>query len=95
MVGRLKNADQTRETHIRFRNIDDFESYLNAFDQTMNLKTLFSTVIFIKSIPLNLMLLIEANMELVVILNLNLLNIDVIFVLHQQKDIVLLNELIS
>ena len=25
MVGGLKIADQTRETHIRFRNVDDFE----------------------------------------------------------------------
>ena len=33
MVARLKIADQTRETHIRFRNIDDFESYLNAINQ--------------------------------------------------------------
>ena len=33
MIGRLKNADQTRETHIRFRNIDDYEAYINAIDQ--------------------------------------------------------------
>ena len=32
MVGRLKIADQTRERHIRLRNIDDFESYINAID---------------------------------------------------------------
>ena len=32
MVGRLKIADQTRETQIRFRNIDDFEDYINAID---------------------------------------------------------------
>ena len=30
MVGRLKIADQTREIHIRFRSIDDFESFNNA-----------------------------------------------------------------
>ena len=33
MVGRLKNSDQTRETHIRVRKIDDFESFITAFDQ--------------------------------------------------------------
>ena len=33
MVGRLEIADQTRETHLRFRNIDDFESYINAIDK--------------------------------------------------------------
>ena len=33
MIGRLKIAHQTRETHIRFRNIDDYEAYYNAIDQ--------------------------------------------------------------
>ena len=33
MVGRLKIADQSRETHTRLRNIDHFESYINALDQ--------------------------------------------------------------
>ena len=33
MVGRLKIADQTHETHIRIRNKDEFESYFNAIDQ--------------------------------------------------------------
>ena len=33
MVGRLKIADQTRESHERFRTIDDFESHINAIDQ--------------------------------------------------------------
>ena len=33
MVGRLKIANQTRETHISFRKIDDFEAYINAIDQ--------------------------------------------------------------
>ena len=33
MVGRSKIADQTRELHIGFRNIEDFESHINAIDQ--------------------------------------------------------------
>ena len=33
MVGRLKNGDQIRQTDIRFRNIDDYEDYINAIDQ--------------------------------------------------------------
>ena len=33
MVGRLKIADENRETHSRFRTIDDLESYINYFDQ--------------------------------------------------------------
>ena len=30
MVVKLPLGDQIRETHIRFRNMDDFESYINA-----------------------------------------------------------------
>ena len=33
MVGNLKVSDQIRQTHIRFRNIDDFEAYINAIDE--------------------------------------------------------------
>ena len=33
MVGNLKVGDQIRQTHIRFRNIADFESYINSIDE--------------------------------------------------------------
>ena len=33
MVGNLKVDDQNRQTNIRFRNMDDFESYINAIDE--------------------------------------------------------------
>ena len=33
MVGNLKIGDQIRQTHIRFRNISDFESYINSIDE--------------------------------------------------------------
>ena len=33
MVGSLKVGDQIRQTHISFRNMDDFESYINAIDE--------------------------------------------------------------
>ena len=33
MVGMLKVGDQIRQTHIRYRNMDDFETYNNAIDQ--------------------------------------------------------------
>ena len=33
MVGNLKLGNQIRQTHIRFRNMDDFEAYINAIDQ--------------------------------------------------------------
>ena len=57
IVGTLKVGDQIRQTHIRFRNITDFEAYINAFDEgdeEMMQKILFSKVIFIKSILFNL-----------------------------------------
>ena len=33
MVGNLKVGDQIRQTHIRFGNISDFESYVNSIDE--------------------------------------------------------------
>ena len=33
MVGNLKVGDQIRQTHVRFRNMDDFEAYINSVDQ--------------------------------------------------------------
>ena len=33
MVGRLNVGDQIGETHFRFRNITDYESYFNAIDE--------------------------------------------------------------
>ena len=33
MVGSVKVGDQIRTTFIRFRNLDDFEAYINAIDQ--------------------------------------------------------------
>ena len=33
MVGNLKVGDQNRQTNIRFRNMDDFESYINSIDE--------------------------------------------------------------
>ena len=34
MVAKLSLADQIRETYIRFRNMDGFESYINAIDES-------------------------------------------------------------
>ena len=33
MVGNLKVGDQIRQTHIKFRNMDDFEAYINTIDE--------------------------------------------------------------
>ena len=34
MVGNFKVGDQLRQTNIRFRNIDDYEPYINAIDES-------------------------------------------------------------
>ena len=48
MVGNLKFGDQLRQTHIRFRNIPDFEAYINAIDQDYDSEdVLFSMVMII------------------------------------------------
>ena len=33
IVGRFKIGDQIRTTHIRFKNITDFEPYINSIDE--------------------------------------------------------------
>ena len=33
MLGNLKVGDQIRQTHVRFRNKDDFEAYINSLDE--------------------------------------------------------------
>ena len=33
MDGKLKVGDQIRQTHVRFRNMNDFEAYINSIDQ--------------------------------------------------------------
>ena len=33
MIGSLKIADQIRQTNIRFKNIDDYECYINSIDR--------------------------------------------------------------
>ena len=51
MVGDLKVGDRILETHNRFRNIADYESYINTLTQLIKImikKILFSMVIFIK-----------------------------------------------
>ena len=33
MVGNLKVGDQIRQTHVRFRFMDDYEAYINSIDE--------------------------------------------------------------
>ena len=33
MIGNLKLSDQIRQTHIIFRNITDYEAYINSIDE--------------------------------------------------------------
>ena len=87
MVGNLKVGDQIRQTHIRFRNIDDFEAYINAIDEGYDAEVaIFNGYIY---------KLMDLNMVMDVILNMKLLNIEVIIVLYQQKAIVSFSVLIS
>ena len=47
MVGNLKVSDQIRQTHIRFRNMDDFEAYINAIDECYDAEdTIFNCYIY-------------------------------------------------
>ena len=49
MVGNLKVGDQIRQTHIRFRNMDDFESYINSIDEGYDADDcIFNGYIYIK-----------------------------------------------
>ena len=45
MIAKLSVGDQIRTTHIGFRNVND---YVNAIDEDMMQKVVFSMVMFIK-----------------------------------------------
>ena len=42
MVGNLKIGDQIRQTNIRFRNMDDFEFYINSIHERYDAEDAFS-----------------------------------------------------
>ena len=48
LIGNLKVGEQVRQTHTRFRNMDDFEAILTLLIKIMILVMLFLMVIFIK-----------------------------------------------
>ena len=94
MVGCLKVGDQTRQTHIRFRKMDDFEAYNNAIDEGYDAEdAIFNGYKYKLNTP-QFKKKTEVNMEMDVISNMKLLKIKVISVLYQQKSIVSLNVLI-
>ena len=52
MVGNLKVGDQIRQTHIRFRNMDDFESFIKSIDEGYDADDcIFNGYIYKLSIP--------------------------------------------
>ena len=52
MVGNLKVDDQIRETRIRFRNINDYEAYINTIDQDYDSEdTIFNGYIYKLNTP--------------------------------------------
>ena len=47
MVGNLKVGDQIRQTHIRFRNIKDYEDNINDIDEGYDAKdAIFNSYIY-------------------------------------------------
>ena len=95
MVGRLKVGYQIRQTHTRFKNIDDFESYINSIDEGYDAgDAIFNGYIY----KLNTSQFNKVNRSQYgngCDLKMKLLNIGVISFVYQQKDIVLLNVIIS
>ena len=91
MIGNLKVGDQIRQTHIRFRNISDYEAYINSIDQDYDSEdAIFNGYIYKNETKqFN-----KVNMGMVVILIKYSLNIVEIIALYLQKDIVLLKVLI-
>ena len=55
MVGNLKVGDQIRQTNKRFRNMDDFEAYFNAIDESYDAEdAIFNAYIYrIKTLQFN------------------------------------------
>ena len=52
MVGNLKVGDQIRENHTRFRNINDYEAYINTIDQDYDSEgTIFDGYIYKLNTP--------------------------------------------
>ena len=54
MVGKLLLGDQIRSIYFRFRNMDDFECYINAIDEGYEAEDSIFLDIFIKPTLLNL-----------------------------------------
>ena len=68
MVGTLIVGDELRQTHIRFRNMIDFETYINSIDEGYGANDSIFNGLIIKSSLLNLIKSIDLNMEMVVVL---------------------------
>ena len=95
MVGNLKVGDQIRQTHIRFRNMDDFESYINSIDEGYDADDcIFNGYTY----KLNTPQFNKVNRSQYgngCSFDKKLLNIEEIIALYQRKDFVSLNVLIS
>ena len=77
------------KTNIRFRDLDDFESYINAIDVEYDIEDVISTGYIYLKIHLNLMLLTEAFTLKLLIICKKLLNIMDKTVLYQLPESVL------
>ena len=95
MVGKLKVGDQTRQTHIRFRIIDDYESYINAIEQNYESEdAIFNGCIKKINTP-QFNKVNRSQYGSGCVLNMKLLKIEVIIALYQLKAFVSSNVIIS
>ena len=97
MVGSSKVDDQIRQTQTRFRNISDYEAYINAIDEGYDAEdAIFNGYSYEINTPQFILVnRSDLNTVMDVILNMKLLNIKVIIVLYQQKVTVSLNVVFS
>ena len=79
MVGNLKVGNQIRQTRIRFRTIDENESYINAIDQDYDTKDAFLNGYTFKiNSPQFKKVNREVNMVMDLIISMEILNIEVL-----------------
>ena len=94
MIGTLVIAENVRNTHIRFRNINDYESYINSIDQGYDSEdAIYNGYVYILNTP-DFNRVNRSQNGNGCDLNIKLLNIKEITFLYQQKDIVSSNVIV-
>ena len=91
----MKVGDRIRQTQTRFRNMDDFEAYINAIDEGYDAEDAIVKGYIHELDTPQLIKLTDLKIVMDVILNMKLLNIEETIALYRVKVIVSLNALIS